>query len=324
MTAGVNDVTQAPRARVAVVGAGYMGGGIAQSLALAGHEVALVDADPARTTAAVERLRAQLDDYAAAGLVDPERAGPAAGRLAAATSIADAVASADYVTEAVFEDAAVKRRVLREISGAAPAGAIIATNTSALPSVELVGAVSGPERFLVAHWFNPAPFVPLVELAAGTEETTVRVEALLRGAGKLPVRVADVPGFLGNRLQLALYREAALVVEEGLADAATVDAVVSNSMGLRLPFLGPLLVGDIAGLDVYAAILRTLEAHYGERFSPPASLLARVADGDLGVKTGGGLRGVPAEERDALAAHRDRSSVVLQRLRAELAERDPA
>ncbi len=189
------------------------------------------------------------------------------------------------------EQLELKHPVLRAISAAADPAAIIATNTSALPVGDLAEVVAAPERFLGVHWFGPAPFVPLVELAGGTAEVTERVAAMLRAAGKVPVQVPDVPGFIGNRLQFALYREAALVVEEGLADAATVDTVVSNSFGLRLPFFGPLLVGDIAGLDVYESAFRSLEAQYGERFAPPQSLVERVAAGDLGVKTGGGLRG---------------------------------
>jgi len=140
-------------------------------------------------------------------------------------------------------------------------------------------------------------------------------------SGKTPLRVPDVAGFLGNRLQFALYREAALIVEEGLADAETVDAAVTASFGMRLPFLGPLLGGDMAGLDVYPAAVRSLEGEYGERFAPPSSLVERVAAGDLGVKSGGGLRGIPADQRDELARHRDGVLAAVGRLQRELAQR---
>lgn len=303
---------------IAVIGAGYLGGGIAQALALAGHRVALADADAAHAEAAVHRLRAQLAAYAHAGLVDPDRAIDAAELLQPASSAAEAAAGAEYITEAVPEVLDLKVEVLRTISAAADPAAIISTNTSALPVGDLAKSVSGPERFLGVHWFGPAPFVPLVELAGGADDVTERVAVMLRAAGKVPVRVADVPGFIGNRLQFALYREAALIVEEGIADAETVDTVVSNSFGLRLPFFGPLLVGDIAGLDVYESAFRSLEARYGPRFAPPASLVDRVAAGDLGLKTGGGLRGFPAQQRAELEAERDRNLVELVRLRAEL------
>lgn len=303
---------------IAIVGAGYMGGGIAQSLALAGYRVALADAEPDLARAAVERLRSQLSEYAELGLVDPDAAARGADLIRPAASIGDAVAEAGYITEAVPEQLELKTAVLGRIGAAAKPHAIIATNTSALPVRELARAVPSPERFLAVHWFNPAPFVPLVELAGGTDAIMSRVESMLRAVGKAPVRVPDVPGFLGNRLQFALYREAALIVEEGLADAAAVDAVVSNSFGLRLPFFGPLLVGDIAGLDVYEGAFRSLEAQYGERFAPPVSLVERVASGDLGLKTGGGMRGVPPVRRPELDAYRDRASVALAHLRAEL------
>lgn len=304
--------------RIAIVGAGYMGGGIAQSLALAGHRIALADSDPGIARAAVERLRSQLAEYAERGLVDAAAAVTGAGLISAADSIGEAVAGAGYITEAVPERLKLKAAVLGEIGAAADPHAVIATNTSALPIRELARAVPSPQRFLAVHWFNPAPFVPLVELTGGTEEVTWRVEAMLCAAGKVPVRVPDVPGFLGNRLQFALYREAALIVEEGLADAATVDAVVTNSFGMRLPFFGPLLVGDIAGLDVYEGAFRSLQAHYGERLAPPSSLVERVASGDFGLKAGGGIRGVPPERRRELDEFRDRASVAITRLRASV------
>ena len=305
---------------VAVIGAGYMGGGIAQSLALAGHAVTLADADATVARSSVERLRAKLLAYADSGLVDPRAAESAAARLAPAESIAAAVEGADYITEAVPERLELKRAVLREIAAAASIQAIIATNTSALPIGELATAVPEPDRFIGVHWFNPAPFVPLVELAGGTDEVTEQVAEMLLNAGKVPVRVPDVPGFLGNRLQFALYREAALIVEEGLADAVTVDTVVSNSFGLRLPFFGPLLAGDIAGLDVYEGAFRSLHAEYGDRFAPPETLVARVAAGDYGLKTGGGVRGTPPERRADLDAYRDRALVKVTQLRAGLGD----
>ena len=223
-----------------------------------------------------------------------------------------------YITEAVPEDLELKRTVLAEIGAAAPPDAIIATNTSAIALDALFEGVPGRDRLLAAHWFNPAPFVPLVELAGGSESATARAEALLRRAGKTPVRVPAVAGFLGNRLQFALYREAALIVEEGLATAETVDLVVTESFGMRLPFFGPLLVGDIAGLDVYAAAFASLEAHYGDRFAAPESLLRSVRAGDLGLKTGRGIRSeIPAEPAE-LAALRDRAFVELSLLRDRL------
>ncbi|WP_156759892.1 3-hydroxyacyl-CoA dehydrogenase family protein [Microbacterium karelineae] len=300
---------------VAVIGGGYMGVGIAQTFALAGHPVRLVDADPERTAHSVERARRQLREYVASGQISDARN---AGDLIEPTpSIRAAVDGVIYISEAVPESIDLKREVLGAIA-AASADAVIATNTSAIELDPLFAAIGGRDHMLAAHWFNPAPFVPLVEVAGGSEDATVRAEVVLTGIGKLPLRVPAVSGFIGNRLQLALYREAALIVEEGLVDAATVDAVVTASFGMRLPFLGPLLAGDMAGLDVYAAAFASLEAVYGARFAPPPSLIARVEAGDVGLKSGGGLRSVDPAERETLLRRRDEALVRLAHLRASL------
>jgi 3-hydroxybutyryl-CoA dehydrogenase len=300
---------------VAVIGAGYMGGGIAQTLAIAGHDVVLADASAEVTREAQRRLCDQARTYEVAGFIPPGSAERMAQSLRAASSIEEAVASAEYVTEAVPENLELKRAVLERISRAAPASAIIATNTSAIGLAALADYL--PQPFIVAHWFNPAPFVPLVELA-GDPDTLDRVEPMLRRAGKVPVRVPDVPGFLGNRLQFALYKEAALIVEEGLATPEQVDLVVTNSFGYRLPFFGPFAVGDISGLDVYAGAYDSLQAHYGERFSAPTSLTEKVASHNLGVKKGGGFLGIEASAADSLAAYRDQVFVSLAELKKQL------
>lgn len=301
---------------VAVIGSGYMGGGIAQTLALAGHDVALADANADYTTAARERLIAEALAYERSGLIPEGGADTIARHLRAATSIADATSVADYVSEAVPENVDLKLKVLRQISESAPAHAIIATNTSAIRLSTLAPQVD--QRFLAAHWFNPAPFLPLVELAGYDAEVMDLVEEMLSAAGKTVVRVPDVPGFLGNRLQFALYKEAASIVEEGLATPEQVDLIVNNSFGYRLPFFGPFGVGDIAGLDVYAGAFNTLEGHYGERLSAPISLVEKVDAGDLGLKSGGGFRRIDPAKRDELAAYRDRALVAMTALRREL------
>jgi 3-hydroxybutyryl-CoA dehydrogenase len=301
---------------IAVIGSGYMGGGIAQTLALAGHDVMVADADADHARAALGRLVAESRGHEEAGLIADGGADTIERHLRAADSIEEATASADYITEAVPEDVELKLQVLRRISAAAPEEAIIATNTSAIALSTLAPAVDQP--FLAVHWFNPAPFLPLVELAGVDDGALVAVERMLQAAGKVTVRVPDVPGFLGNRLQFALYKEAASIVEEGLATPEQVDLVVSNSFGYRLPFFGPFAVGDIAGLDVYAGAYETLEGQYGERFRAPESLLTRIAAGDRGLKSGGGLRGIDPARRDELAAYRDMVYVALAELRREL------
>jgi 3-hydroxybutyryl-CoA dehydrogenase len=314
------EITQTITA-TAVVGAGYMGGGIAQVLALHGYKVALGDVDGEIAERARVRLVDQARDFEARGLLPAGAAETIAANLAAAASIEDAVSTADYVAEAVPEDPVIKADILRRISSAAPAGAVIASNTSAIPIGELAASVTGPGRFLGVHWMNPAPLIPGVELIPGPQTSPQAMdlaEELIRALGKTPARVADTPGFVANRLQFALYKEAARIVEEGVADPSQIDAVVSNTFGFRLALFGPFAIGDMAGLDVYESSYRTLEKAYGERFSPPAALTATVEEGNLGLKTGHGFLDIDPASRESLVAYRDSAYARLSQLRAEL------
>ncbi|MGD7707929.1 3-hydroxyacyl-CoA dehydrogenase family protein [Microlunatus sp. Y2014] len=301
--------------RIAVVGAGYMGGGIAQAFTRRGLPTVVVDADAERTRTAVARLHEEADRYVRDDLMSEADGAAIRQHLTGADSLAEAVADADLVIEAVSEDVDVKRKVLARVGAAAGPDTVVATNSSSIGISRLADSLEQP--LVVMHWFNPAPFLPLVELA-GDDDVLAPLAELLTSIGKVPVRVPDTPGFLGNRLQFALYREAALIVEEGLATPEEVDAVVSNSFGWRLPFYGPLAAGDISGLDVYAGAFDVLAAHYGERFATPDSLRAKVDVGDLGLKSSGGFRRIPAEQREALAAYRDKVFVALAKLREDL------
>lgn len=315
------DTESATIKRVAVVGSGYMGGGIAQVLALAGAEILLSDASAERARNAIDRLVAEAEHFEASGLFAAGATEIIAANLTAVPSIEDAVTGVDYVTEAVFESRPVKFEVLERISKAAPPHAIIGSNTSAIPIAEMAEHVVFPERFLGVHWMNPAPFVPGVELIASSATSPValdKAEALIRSAGKVPARVADTPGFVANRLQFALYKEAVRVVEEGLATPDQVDLVVSNTFGFRLALFGPFAIGDMAGLDVYAASYETLEARYGERLGAPEALREKVAGGHLGLKSGGGFLDIDAGEKAALVTYRDHAYRALAQLKATI------
>jgi 3-hydroxybutyryl-CoA dehydrogenase len=305
----------------AVVGSGYMGGGIAQVLALHGYKVVLGDVDGETAERARVRLAEQAREFEARGLLPEGAAKVIEGNLAAAGSIEEAVAAADYIAEAVPEEPSLKAGILRRISNAAPPRAIIGTNTSAIPIGELAESVAGPQRFLGVHWMNPAPFVPGVELIPGPDtapDVLDLAEQLIRRLGKTPARVADTPGFVANRLQFALYKEAVQIVDDGVATPEQIDAVVSNTFGFRLALFGPFAIGDMAGLDVYESAFRTLEKAYGERFAAPEALVATVGDGNLGLKSGRGFLDVDPDNKPALLAYRDDAYARLSQLRTEL------
>lgn len=308
--------------RVAVVGSGYMGGGIAQSLARVGLPVAIADASAELAEAARVRLIEEAERFEAAGVFPPGSADAVRANLTAAPDLETAVADADFVQEAVSEVVAIKHDVLARISAAAPVDAIIGSNTSTIPVHELDEAVTHPERFLNVHWSNPAPFVPGVELIVGrhTDPATVPVvKRMLDRAERVGAEVADVLGFVLNRLQYVLLKEAASLVEEGVATVEDVDAIVRTTFGFRLAFFGPFAIADMAGLDVYANCFRTFEDEYGERLAAPQMILDQVAAGRHGVKSGAGLTGdIPPETVRALEDYRARAYSALVRLRAEL------
>jgi 3-hydroxybutyryl-CoA dehydrogenase len=305
---------------IAVIGAGYMGGGIAQVFAMAGLDVAICDADSALTRRHLDRLRREAEDFEQQGLFEPGSADRVQQNLRAAGSVAEAVAGVDLVEEAVLERPDVKGPVLRTIEAAASPDTVIGSNTSTLPIGDLASGLERPGRFLGVHFSNPAPFIPGVELIAhaGTDEAVVEaVEALMPRTGKLSARVTDKAGFVLNRLQYVLLREAVNLVEEGVATAEDVDLIVRTTFGYRLPFFGPFAIADMAGLDVYRDGFRTLEAHYGDRLAVPALLTQLVENGRYGVKQGGGFV-TPAGDQAALVAYRNTAYARLGQLLEEL------
>jgi 3-hydroxybutyryl-CoA dehydrogenase len=304
---------------VAVLGGGTMGAGIAGYLARAGLRVALADASPELTEQARARLLERTQGHVAAGLLAGDATEKTAS-VAAAPGIEAAVEGVDLVVEAVPEDQALKEQVLGRCSKAAPATAIIASNTSSLPIEGLARAVDEPARFLGVHWFNPPEWTPGIEVIAApatSRQTVERVLGLLRAIGKRPAEVADVAGFVSNRLQMALLREALACVEDGLATRESIDEIVRSTFGFRLPFFGPFQIADMAGLDTYASVFETLERELGPEFAVPAALRERVAAGRLGTKSGEGFETYPDADRDALLLERDRLYAKLAELLAE-------
>jgi 3-hydroxybutyryl-CoA dehydrogenase len=289
--------------RIAIVGAGLMGHGLAQVFACAGHEVAITDADPARLASVHERVRTNLGSL---GLDES-----AAERIRPDDDLATTVADADVVIEAVLEDLEIKRAVFAQLERSCRRDAILATNTSVMPVSEIGAGMASGERMLGTHWWNPPYLVPLVEVVAAThtsDDTVQRMMALLTSVGKRPVHVLrDVPGFVGNRLQHALWREAIAIVADGICDAETVDAVVTSSFGPRLGVMGPLETADLVGLDLTLAIHEQVLPDLDRTPGPSEYLRELVKTGDLGMKTGRGFRAWPAgaaeSARERLTRH---------------------
>ena len=306
---------------IAVVGSGYMGGGIAQVLALAGARVALADVSAEIAQSNYERLLKESDEFVAAGLFPANATDLLKENLWAAKDIEEAVAGAEYIEEAVPEVLEIKHATLGRISAAARPDAIIGSNTSTISIAKLAEVVDNPERFLGVHFSNPAPFIPGVEVIPheGTSEATVQAARTIVGeTGKETATVKDVTGFVLNRLQYALFHEAAQVVEEGIATAEDVDTLVRTTFGFRLPFFGPFAIADMAGLDVYNFCYKSLQKEFPERFATPAILSELVEAGKLGTKTGAGFLNVPAERTPELIAYRNKAYVAMQKLLDEL------
>jgi len=296
---------------VTVVGVGYMGGGIAQSLALAGLQVQIADVDKETTDKAFARLLKEADEFEAQGLYKPGSTAIIKQNLTCGESIEAAVANADFIEEAVFEVPDIKMATLKLISANARPDAIIGTNTSTIPLHVLAPAVANPERFLTVHFSNPAPFIPGVELVAadGTSAEVIdAVKQLLVRAGREGAQVADTPGMVLNRLQYVLLKEATSIVEEGVATMEDVDTLVRTTFGFRLGFFGPFAIADQAGLDVYANGFKTFEDAFGPRIATPPMLKEAVDAGRKGTKNGKGLTGdFDDETKAAVIAYRNKA-----------------
>ncbi len=283
------------KARIAVIGAGLMGHGIAQVFALAGHDVTIYDAFPASLDTVKARIAANLKD-----LGDDESA---VNRVTPQADLAKAVSGADYVVEAVLEDLPLKQKLFAEIEPHVRPDTILASNTSVIPITAIMQGLARRERALGTHWWNPPFLVPLVEVietqwtSPATVDFTMKLHA---DAGKKPAHVKkDVPGFIGNRLQHALWREAISLVENGICDAETVDEVIKSAFGRRLAVLGPLENADMVGTDLTLAIHQNVLGDIDSRPGPSPYLEKLVADGKLGFKSGEGFRTWTPEQQTA-------------------------
>jgi 3-hydroxybutyryl-CoA dehydrogenase len=295
--------------RVVVAGTGTMGPGIAEVFALASCEVALWGRREESVRRGLERARCAGASLERLGRIPAGRADEAAERLTGGTDLEAAAADADFLVETIVEDLAAKQDCFRRLDRAAPDAALLVSNTSGLPITEMASATGRPERVAGMHWWNPPHLIPLVEIVCGdrtSEETADAVAAVARDLGKLPVTVRkDVPGFLGNRLQYALLREAARLVEEGVASAEDVDRAMRAGPGLRWAALGPLEVADFIGLDVVAGVMDYLLPELHPGLTTPAGLAEMAAAGRHGLKTGAGFYDYSGRPADGMLAERD-------------------
>jgi 3-hydroxybutyryl-CoA dehydrogenase len=287
---------------VAVIGAGTMGAGIASLFRAAGHDVRLFDTRAEALEAAARATGAAPCAY-----------------------VSEAVAGAELCLEAIVEELEPKRELFAELARVAEPDCVLATNTSALRVAAIADGLpdAARRRVLGAHFFNPPDIVPAVEVvrtAHTAGDAVERTMRLLREAGKVPAIVADVAGFAANRIQHAMVLEAWRCLEEGVADAEAIDAIVSGSFGFRLFAFGPFQLGDFNGLDVYRSVHETLRDAYGERFAPPRSLMALVEEGAVGTKAGRGV----FDYRDVdVARLTERRDALLRRLAAVRARELP-
>jgi 3-hydroxybutyryl-CoA dehydrogenase len=277
---------------IVVIGGGLMGIGIAQVFAVAGHRVCVVEPIDAVRSTLIDRVRDALAQMGAdAAAVD---------RLEMSADLGSAVARASYVTEAVPEKLELKRAIFAELVERAPRTAILASNTSVIPIGRIAAGLDTADRIVGTHWWNPPTLIPLVEVvqSIGTSDATIAATmALLQSVGKKPAHVKkDLPGFVANRLQHALWREAIAMVAEGVCDARTLDDCVKNSFGLRLPVLGPLENADMVGLDLTLDIHQTMIPALDRHDRPNALLEGYVAAGRLGFKSGEGFRAWTPDE----------------------------
>lgn len=286
--------------KIAVIGAGMMGHGIAQIFATCHYDVTLVDVHQELLCKAIENIRTNLTRLAQKGIGKVEQIEPSIERIKITTDLKEATSNAQFVIEAVLENLELKQKLFMDLDSLCSSDTILATNTSVISITEIANHARIKERILGTHFWNPPYLIPLVEVIRGSKTPPEVMDVtceLLRRVGKHPVRVKkDVPGFIGNRLQHALWREAISIVENGIADPASVDDVIKKGFGIRLAALGPLENADMVGLDLTLAIHDYILKHIEASPDPSPLLKEKVKKGELGFKTKKGFYDWTPEE----------------------------
>jgi len=275
--------------KIAVIGAGQMGNGIVHVSAVAGHDVTMIDISQPALDKAVATIDKNLDRQVKKGALDEAAKAAAMARIQTSTTM-DAVSDATFVIEAATENVDLKHKIFADIDRLAPAGAILATNTSSISITEIAGKVKRPDAVIGMHFMNPVPVMQLVEVIRGlatSQATMDRTLALAKGVGKTPVEVNDYPGFVANRILLPMINEAVYCVMEGVGTPEAIDSVMK--LGMNHP-MGPLTLADFIGLDTCLAILEVMHKGLGDPKYRPCPLLRKyVAQGWVGKKAGRGF-----------------------------------
>jgi 3-hydroxyacyl-CoA dehydrogenase len=278
---------------VTIVGAGTMGHGIAQVFAVAGFQVTLNDVSAEILGSAIPRIQENLETCVKYNTISEDEAAAATDRITLTADLEKATSQADFIMESVIEDLDVKLKLLSELEGNCPAHTILTSTTSSYCVREMAVELGHPERFLITHYWNPPYIIPVVEVMPGDATSPEVIETtfnLLETVGKYPAMVNnDVPGFVGNRLQHALRREAIAIVAQGIASPEDVDLIAKLSFGLRLPVVGPLETVDLGGLDLTQAIQKNLLPELDRSTEPLSLIRDKVEKGELGAKAGKGF-----------------------------------
>lgn len=303
---------------VSVLGLGTMGHGIAQAFASRGIRVHGFDASPSARNSLLGRVRHSLNQFVRVGLLPAEQVEPTLARMTVHDSLEAACRPATFVVEAVAEDLAVKQALLEEVESYVGDETILASNSSSFPISQSGSGMKRPQRALVTHWFNPPHIVPAVEIVPSpltSEHVTQATLALHRRIGKLAVVLRrELPGFLVNRVQVAVMREVWDLLAKGVASVEDIDAAIQGSMGFRLAVLGPLRIQDFGGLDIQAAVYRNLCPEICSGTDLPAVVSRAVADGRIGFKAGRGFYSYADGQADQILAERDERYLALLRL----------
>jgi 3-hydroxybutyryl-CoA dehydrogenase len=299
---------------ITVLGAGIMGHGIAQSFLMGGYPVRLYDIKESILDTAKAHIEESLGLFRQFDLIAEPDIDPALQRLSTTTDLKGAVEGSDFIVEAAPEDLSLKQGLFQQVESLCSKDTIIATNTSSLTLKDIGARVKDKERLVITHWFNPPHIVPTVEVVKAertSDETMETTYELLAKIRKLPVKIyQELPGFVVNRIQVAMVREVFDLYEKGVASAEDIDKAVKGSFGFRLASIGPLLTADLGGLELWLKVAENLLPQIQSSTDPPKALQSLVSHGHFGIKTGKGFYDYAVDfskaELDAAVQKRDR------------------